>query len=49
MTIPMNTHITPVVEYELPRPKDVGVLAIEVYFPRRVCFPFSRLLPAIAS
>ncbi|KAF8159423.1 hydroxymethylglutaryl-coenzyme A synthase C terminal-domain-containing protein [Crassisporium funariophilum] len=32
MTIPMST---PSVDYEMPRPKDVGVLAMEVYFPRR--------------
>ena len=24
-------------EYDLPRPRDVGILAMEVYFPRRVC------------
>lgn len=33
MTIPLaNSHI----DAEFPRPKDVGVLAMEVYFPRRV-------------
>jgi len=32
MTIPMAT---PSVDCEAPRPKDVGVLAMEVYFPRR--------------
>ena len=35
MTIPMTI---PAVDIEVPRPKDVGVLAMEVYFPRRVCF-----------
>lgn len=33
MTIPLAT---PPLDIELPRPKDVGVLAMEVYFPRRV-------------
>jgi hydroxymethylglutaryl-CoA synthase len=33
MTIPITT---PSVDSEVPRPKDVGVLAMEVYFPRRV-------------
>jgi hypothetical protein len=23
--------------FETPRPKDVGILAMEMYFPRRVC------------
>lgn len=32
MTIPMAA---PAFDIELPRPKDVGVLAMEVYFPRR--------------
>jgi hydroxymethylglutaryl-CoA synthase len=32
MTIPLTT---PSVDIEIPRPKDVGVLAVEVYFPRR--------------
>lgn len=32
MTIPVAASV-PV---DAPRPKDVGVLAIEVYFPRRV-------------
>jgi len=32
MTIPITT---PSVDSEVPRPKDVGVLAMEVYFPRR--------------
>ncbi|KAF6761759.1 hydroxymethylglutaryl-CoA synthase [Ephemerocybe angulata] len=31
MTISLNASA----DYELPRPKDVGVLAMEVYFPRR--------------
>ena len=39
MTIPMAA---PSVDGEIPRPKDVGVLAMEVYFPRRVR-PFLRL------
>jgi len=26
-------------DFEIPRPKDVGVLAMETYFPRRVCIP----------
>jgi hydroxymethylglutaryl-CoA synthase len=34
MTVPI---ITSTLDTELPRPKDVGVLAMEVYFPRRVC------------
>ncbi len=34
MTVPLTT---PSVDAELPRPKDVGVLAMDVYFPRRVC------------
>ena len=34
MTIPLNTPAA--VDVEIPRPKDVGVLAMEVYFPRRV-------------
>jgi hydroxymethylglutaryl-CoA synthase len=34
MTVPINA---PAIDTELPRPKDVGVLAMEVYFPRRVC------------
>lgn len=33
MTIPVAIPVAA----ESPRPKDVGVLAIEVYFPRRVC------------
>ncbi|KAF9565880.1 hydroxymethylglutaryl-CoA synthase [Agrocybe pediades] len=33
MTIPLNAPA--VVDVEIPRPKDVGVLAMEVYFPRR--------------
>ena len=33
MTIPMTA---PSVDMEIPRPKDVGVLAMDVYFPRRV-------------
>ena len=36
MTVPINI---PNFDTELPRPKDVGVLAMEVYFPRRVCSP----------
>ncbi|PPQ63098.1 hypothetical protein CVT24_005809 [Panaeolus cyanescens] len=32
MTIPMTI---PTIDNEIPRPKDVGVLAVEVYFPRR--------------
>ncbi|KAF8809508.1 hydroxymethylglutaryl-CoA synthase [Phlegmacium glaucopus] len=32
MTVPINV---PSLDAELPRPKDVGVLAMEVYFPRR--------------
>jgi len=32
MTVPINV---PAFDAELPRPKDVGVLAMEVYFPRR--------------
>ncbi|EAU90443.1 hydroxymethylglutaryl-CoA synthase [Coprinopsis cinerea okayama7 len=32
MTIPLATAVA---DIELPRPKDVGVLGIEVYFPRR--------------
>ena len=31
MTIPLTA-----VDVDAPRPKDVGVLAVEVYFPRRV-------------
>jgi hypothetical protein len=37
MTFPINV---PAIDTELPRPKDVGVLAMEVYFPRRVCSLF---------
>ena len=33
MTIPATT---PIIDNQLPRPKDVGILAMEVYFPRRV-------------
>ncbi|KAF9485453.1 hydroxymethylglutaryl-CoA synthase [Pholiota conissans] len=33
MTIPMNAPAA--VDVEIPRPKDVGVLAMDVYFPRR--------------
>jgi hydroxymethylglutaryl-CoA synthase len=37
MTIPLNAPTA--ADVEIPRPKDVGVLAMEVYFPRRVrCF-----------
>ena len=36
MTVPINVPAFDT-EPELPRPKDVGVLAMEVYFPRRVC------------
>ncbi|KIJ96082.1 hypothetical protein K443DRAFT_107808 [Laccaria amethystina LaAM-08-1] len=32
MTIPTTT---PIIDNQLPRPKDVGILAMEVYFPRR--------------
>ncbi|KJA23552.1 hypothetical protein HYPSUDRAFT_39740 [Hypholoma sublateritium FD-334 SS-4] len=32
MTVPLNA---PSVDAEIPRPKDVGVLAMDVYFPRR--------------
>ncbi|TFK64091.1 hydroxymethylglutaryl-CoA synthase [Pluteus cervinus] len=36
MTVPISTpSVAPVLDYELPRPKDVGILAMEVYFPRR--------------
>ncbi|KAH6915828.1 hydroxymethylglutaryl-CoA synthase [Coprinopsis sp. MPI-PUGE-AT-0042] len=38
MTVPLTT----VVDIELPRPKDVGVLGVEVYFPRR-CVSESEL------
>jgi len=41
MTIPMTTPST---DSEAPRPKDVGVLAMEVYFPRRVRHILSLLL-----
>ena len=33
MTIPFTSAA---VDVDAPRPKDVGVLAVEVYFPRRV-------------
>lgn len=32
----MTIELAATVDYSLPRPKDVGVLAMEVYFPRRV-------------
>jgi hypothetical protein len=35
MTIPLNNSSPAIVD--LPRPKDVGILAMETYFPRRVC------------
>ena len=38
MTVPINA---PAFDTELPRPKDVGVLAMEVYFPRRVCWLYT--------
>jgi hypothetical protein len=28
--------------FETPRPKDVGILAMEMYFPRRVCLTRHR-------
>jgi len=33
MTIPLSNSS---LDVESPRPKDVGILAMEVYFPRRV-------------
>lgn len=35
MAIPPVSVVAPE-EYDIPRPKDVGILAVEVYFPRRV-------------
>lgn len=37
MTIPMTASASAVDVDSIPRPKDVGVLAMETYFPRRVC------------
>ena len=35
MTVPLNASTSQDVEAP-PRPKDVGILAIEMYFPKRV-------------
>ncbi|KAF8835510.1 hydroxymethylglutaryl-CoA synthase [Paxillus ammoniavirescens] len=35
MAIPPATAASPSPEYDMPRPRDVGILAMEVYFPRR--------------
>ena len=43
MTVPLNASTSQDVE-ALPRPKDVGILAMEMYFPRRVRPQSSRLL-----
>lgn len=44
VSAPISEPVTPVslevadgVIIENPRPKDVGILAMEMYFPRRVC------------
>lgn len=40
MTIPLSNSS---LDVESPRPKDVGILAMEVYFPRRVSAIFFPL------
>ena len=42
MAIPPASYVSS--EQEMPRPKDVGILAMEVYFPHRVCI---HLLPPV--
>lgn len=37
MAIPPASSVSS--EQTIPRPKDVGILAMEVYFPHRVMFP----------
>lgn len=32
---------SPVFEYPAPRPQDVGILGMEMYFPRRVRLPLA--------
>lgn len=44
MTIPLTTPA-----HEIPRPKDVGILAVETYFPRRVRMFFFVLMTVLMS
>ena len=47
-TLPPPTHSVFDSQAERPRPQDVGILGIEMYFPQRVSH-FACLLPLLSS